>query len=403
MAHAITLVTFLGRAQKDPRTGYMQASYHFPSGAVRTTPYFGLALRDEVQPDRLVLLGTTGSMWSVLIEQLAVGGEEEDLRLRLIEAAENNAVDPALLDAATPLVEQALGLPCALRLIDYGKTSQGQANILDVIADSIPKGQVIIDLTHGFRHLAAIGFLSALFLERIKGLDIAGVYYGALDMRAGDETPVIRLDGLLGIARWIDALSRFDQNGDYSLFVPLLRDDGVAFDKAKCLEEAAFFERTLNLSDARRRIQTFLPMLEERLQGASGLFQGALLKRLSWVRGVGLIEHQKRLASFYLDQGDYIRAAILGYEAVITQECERRGFDPQDFKYGREPAGKDFEEEIKDGEHSNAICESYWVLKNVRNALAHGNPPSNDQIRQIVSTADRLPRELRRALDRLLT
>ncbi|NCA70631.1 MAG: TIGR02221 family CRISPR-associated protein [Sphingobacteriia bacterium] len=398
-----TMVSFLGRAQQDPQTGYKLANYRFPDGSLRTTPFFGLALLDEVQPERLVLLGTSGSMWSVLVEELATEGEEEDLRIRLIEAAAKNTVDRALLDAVAPLVERALGLPCTLRLIDYGKDAAGQAGILEAIADSVPKGRVIVDLTHGFRHLAAIGLLSAFFLERVKGVEIEGVYYGALDMTEKNETPVVRLDGLLAISRWIDALSRFDQNGDYSLFAPLLRADGVPADKAQCLEDAAFFERTLNLSDASRRIQTFLPILEERLQGASGLFQDALQKRLSWVRGLGLKAHQTRLANFYLDQGDYIRAAILGYEAVVTRECERRAFDPHDYKCGRKPAREDFELEIKDRKHPEVISESYWLLTNVRNALAHGTPPEKENQRQIVSNPERLPHALRRALDRLLT
>ncbi len=398
-----TMVSFLGRATQDPKTGYRKASYRFPDGSLHTTAFFGLALRDVVDPERLVMLGTAGSMWSILVEQFATEGEDEDLRLRLIEAAAENAVDSPLLEAVTPLVERALGLPCALRLIDYGKDSDGQIRILEAIAESVPKGRVTVDLTHGFRHLAAIGLLSAFFMEHVKGVEIDGVYYGALDMTEQDETPVIRLDGLLAIAHWIDALNRFDQNGDYSLFASLLRNDGVPADKTKCLEDAAFFERTLNLSDACRRISTFLPVLDTRLQGTSGLFQDALAKRLSWARSFGLRAHQARLANLYLEQGDYIRAAIFGYEAVVTRECEHRSFDIHDYKRGREPAAADFEEEVRAGEHSASVRESYWRLKNIRNALAHGNPPTDEHVRKIVSTPDRLPRELRRALDQLLT
>jgi len=398
-----TLVSFLGRASKDPKTGYQTANYQFPDGTVLTTPFFGLALLEQLHPERLVLFGTSGSMWYVLTERLAVEGQDEELRLRLIEAATGNAVDNALLDAVTPLVERALGLPCALRLIDYGRDAAGQARILNAIAETVPTGRVTIDLTHGFRHLAAIGLLSAFFLERVRGLEIEGIYYGALEMTENSRTPVVRLDGLLAITRWIDALNRFDQNGDYGLFAPLLKDDGVPADKADCLVDAGFFERTMNLSDARRRILSFLPVLDQPLNGVSELFHAALAERLSWVRGASLMEHQQRLARFYLNQGDYLRGAILGFEAVVTRECERRGLDPQNFKQGRDPAAADFEAEIRAGKHTDAVREGYWLLKDLRNALAHGNPASRDDVRKIVSTPDRLPRELRRALDRLLT
>jgi CRISPR-associated Csx2 family protein len=399
-----TLVSFLGRAQHDRQTGYRTAKYRFDDGVVHETPFFGLALREVLKPHHLVILGTSGSMWDVLIEQLATDGEDEELRLQLIEAAANNAVDESLLEAMTPLVERALAAPCRLRLIDYGRDAEGQARILDTIATAVEDGRVSIDLTHGFRHLGAVGTLSAFFLERVRGLSIDGLYYGAFEMIENGITPVVRLDGLLNIERWLDSLSRFDQNGDYGLFAPLLRADGVAEDKVRCLVDAAFFERTFNLSDARRRIASFLPVLDAPLSGTSALFQAALAKRLDWARKTGgLMTHQRNLAYFYLRQGDYVRAAILGFEAVVTRECDRRKYGHQDHHHDRKPAEDAFEAEIRAGDQPRAVGEGYWMLKNLRNTLAHGNPSTSEQIRQIVSSPERLPVELQRALDRVFT
>lgn len=213
---------------------------------------------------------------------------------------------------------------------------------------------------------------------------------------------MLRLDGLLAIERWLDALSRFDQNGDYSLFAPLLHNDGVPSDKVRSLEEAAFFERTLNLSDARRRILTFLPVLDEPLAGVSGLFRSALAKRLDWVRAMGLMAYQQRLARFYLRQGDYVRAAIPGFEAVITRECDRRKYGQQDHQKDRKPAEEELEKEIKAGEHPQSVRDGYWMLKNLRNALAHGNPADYAHVRQIIVNPERLPLELQLAMDRIL-
>ncbi|NEX15491.1 MAG: TIGR02221 family CRISPR-associated protein [Halochromatium sp.] len=400
-----TLVSFLGRARQDPKTGYRMARYCFEDGTTQDTPFFGLGLLKAIRPNRLVLLGTAGSMWDVLIEQFAAEGEEEELRLGLIEAASEGRVDAPLLAAVTPLVERALGVPCLLRLIDYGRDAEGQARILETIADAVPNGRVCIDLTHGFRHLAAIGSLSAFFLERVRGLNVAGIYYGALDMTDPKQggTPVVRLDGLMTIERWLDALSRFDQNGDYALFAPLLERDGVPADKVRCLVEAAFFERSLNLADARRRILTFLPVLDTPLNGVSALFQTALAERLAWVREAGLMDYQRRLARFYLRQGDYVRAAILGFEAVITRECDRRKYGHQDHQQDRKPAEDAFEAEIRAKEHPRTVADGYWMLKNLRNALAHGNPSKSDDVRQIIANPQRLPVELDKAMQRVLS
>jgi CRISPR-associated Csx2 family protein len=399
MSH--TLVSFLGRARQDRSTGYRTATYRFADGTERTTPFFGLALAQALRPERLVLLGTAGSMWDVLVEHLATAGQDEDVRLDLLEACTEQRVDADLLARITPLVQRAVGLPCSLHLIPYGRTEAEQAETLQVVAGAVPRGRIAMDLTHGFRHLAALGLLSAFFLERTARLEMSGLYYGALDMTEEGITPVLRLDGLLAIQRWIDAIERFDQNGDYALFAPLLQADGVPADKASCLVEAAFFERTFNLADARRRIQTFLPVLGQGLAGASGLFRKDLERRLAWARDGGLVDHQQRLARFYLGAGDHVRAAIFAFEAVITRECERSDLDPQDFQAGRVHAGDLLERALRRDEHQKPVRDAYWMLKNLRNALAHGNPAALEQVRRIVASRQRLPQELERAMDAL--
>ena len=397
-----TLVSFLGRARQDPKTGYRQARYRFPGGQERTTAFFGIALREVLSPDKLVLLGTSGSMWDFLVEHLATEGQEEELRLRLIEAAMDERVNPELLVEVTPTVERALGLPCVLRLIEYGRDAAEQIAILDAIAKAVPKGRVVLDLTHGFRHLAALGLLSGFFLERIAHLDIDGLYYGANDMRQEGITPVIRLDGLLAVQRWIDALDRFDQNGDYGVFALLLEADGVPADKVRCLARAAYFERTMNLSDARNQIQSFLPSLDAPLPGAAGLFQDALRQRLAWSRGGGLFDHQARLARFYLDSDDYLRAAIFAFEAVITRECGERDLNVHDWEHGRGPATEILEAEFKANLHPENIRHAYWMLKNVRNGLAHGNPATIEHYRRIIADPKRLTKELDGAMKQML-
>jgi CRISPR-associated Csx2 family protein len=399
-----TLISFLGKSRLDPQTGYRTATYRFPDGKERTTPFFGLAMREYLGPARMILLGTSGSMWDVLIERLAEADDAEaETRLELMDAVQAKAVGQALLDRVTPLVERALGLPCALKLIPYGRDKEEQAGILRTIADAGIKGSVVLDVTHGFRHLAAIGLTAAFFLERSAKLDVTGLYYGALDMTDDKGvTPVLCLEGLTAVQDWIDALDHFDANGDYGVFAPLLKADKVAEDKARCLEEAAFHERTFNLSGARQKLATFLPILDAGLAGTAALFQKQLRDRLAWARENDLFANQKRLAYLHLDRSDYARAAIFGWEALVSRECQQRNLDIHDFRGGREPAADALDAEVRARRHPQEWATTYWTLKNLRNGLAHGNPASVEQVRQIIASPTRLPDELRRAFDRLL-
>lgn len=398
-----TLVTFLGKGRDNTKTGYRKATYRFPDGSQRETPFFGLALAEYLQPDNIVILGTCGSQWGVLVENFAVEDEEEEARLELMEAEEKAQVDQPLLDKLTPLLRRAVGREVIPRLIPYGRDKDEQYAILREVANAVPKGAVSFDLTHGFRHLGMVGFLSAFLLERIGRLEVRGLWYGALDMTENGLTPVIRLEGLSAVQRWIDALDRFDATGDYGVFEPLLVADGVAVDKARCLKEAAFYERTFNLSDARRKINTFLPELDQPLAGASGLFQGKLRERLAWARENNLAANQRKLAYQYLNRGDYVRAAIFGWEAFVIRECEKRNYDPNDdFEVGRERALEELEGEIRNGVHPDWMRRAYWTLKNIRNALAHGNPPTNERLQRLLKDPENLAKELDACFKRLL-
>lgn len=314
MSHA--LVTFLGRA--DPRVGYRETTYRFPDGGCCKTNFFGLALAEHLRPDRLVILGTRGSMWGALVEHVAAGSEEEAARLALIEAEAEGAVDQALLDRVSGMLRRAAPCAVAPRLIPFGRTEGEQHAILATISDVVGRGEVSFDLTHGFRHLGMVGMLSAFLLQRMGRLALRSLWYGALDMKEDGVAPVLRLDGLAAIERWVSALDRFDASGDYGVFAPLLEADGVPADKASCLEQASFYERTFDLGSAALKLQTFGMAMMNGLAGASGLFQRQLEERLAWINEKDLSTRQRKLAQQYLSRNDFVRAAVFAWEALVS-------------------------------------------------------------------------------------
>lgn len=363
-----TLITFLGRSRNDPESGYLTASYQFANGQQEETAYFGLALAHHIQPDRIVMLGTATSMWDVLVEHLALEDEALDLRLQLTMAANNGNITQELLNQAAPLMQEAIGLPVEPHLIPMGKDTDQQNTILSTIAENAPAtGDVSLDLTHGFRHFGMIGFLSGFMLERIfpDQIHIDGLWYGALDMTQDGVTPVIRLDGLNNIQQWTDAINQFEANGDYAIFAPLLERDGITPDKARLLTQAAFHEKTLNLQEAHKKLQQFLPILDIPLSGASGLFQTQLKQQLKWAKNDKLSEFQRQLATNALNRRAYQQAAILAVETVITHSCEKAKKNPLDHIE-------------RDNISKNLTGASQKILRNLRdlrNAMAHGTPP----------------------------
>ena len=408
-----TLVTFLGKSRESKDTGYRKTVYRFPDETKDETAFFGLALSRYIKPDTIVILGTCSSQWGVLVEHLAEEGEAEDARRRLLKAEADGAVTRPLLDDVAPLMKRSIGCDVHPRLIPFGEDADEQYDILGAIADAVPKnGTASFDLTHGFRHLGMVGFLSAFMLERVRNLSVRDLWYGALDMTRDGVTPVLKLDGLTRVRRWIDALDRFDATGDYGVFAQLLIDDSVPEHKADCLRDAAFYERTFNVRDAARKIDTFRPILANPLAGASGLFQRRLADRLRWATASGLAEQQRKLAHQYLNRGDFVRAAMFGWEACVTRLCEERNVPTVEFSVERQKVVEEFKEELRENKHSRVKSTAYLTLTYIRNALAHGtrqSPPrsSNHKDPKVAARTaaaaalkdrDRLRRELQTTL-----
>lgn len=376
------LISFLGR--KPAGKPYELTSYDFGDGQVKETNFFGLALAELEHPDLLLILGTAGSMWDVLIEHLANSDTAQSERLALIEAAECDAVRQPQLDQLQPLVEQSLGRRCLLRLIPYGRDEKQQVKILRHMAQDVAPGdQVYLDLTHGLRHLPMLGLLSALYLREARKARIEGVYYGAFDLKQDRKTPVLRLDGLLQVADWIRALAIYDHSGDYSVLGPLLQKEGLRGD---FLERAAYYERILNPEKARQKLTGF-PMGELRTKTIGGLFADVIEERIDWFKQPSRSAQERELAWAFFEKRDYMRAVAYAFEALATWLVETNGGNPADF---------DRRKELLD---TFTQCdEKAKRLSRLRNELVHGSRTRNKTIQAIADDE----RQLRQVVDEFL-
>jgi hypothetical protein len=248
-----------------------------------------------------------------------------------------------------------------------------------------------------------LGLLSAMYLKSARNVEIAGIYYGALDRTNNDETPVMRLDGLLTIADWINALNGFDKTGDIAPFADLLSQEGVSDDSATSLKTAAFHESILNINDARKPLKDFRDAINKnRLSGIASLFKDSLLQRISWIDQQQLYKRQQDKAMFYLNQRDYVRAAMLGYEALITYKIQNNnpGAPTENFEI-RQEAKQDLEYELR--HYHPQKRESYKLLRGIRNTLAHTVRPDTQKIQQALSSENNLREELKRVLTELFS
>jgi CRISPR-associated Csx2 family protein len=365
-----TLISFLGKGKETGGT-YKTARYRFPD-QIRTAPFFGLALSGYLQPDRLILAGTVGSMWDVFFE--GENAQNDDDLLSLIDAVAASAVDASMLENHTQRLTKKLGYPVHALLINDARDEKGQVDLLQRLAEQLTENeQITLDITHSYRHLPLITLVAARFLARVRKVKVDDIYYGALEMtiRETKETPVIQLKGLLDMLDWVDALASYDKNGDYAAFADLYVHTNKS-NIAEYLRQAAFFEHSNQTGQARKPLAHVRTSLDDTVDSPMlALFQPELKKRLAWATEEFYAKRQEKLARRHLENGDYLRAAIQALESVISRRVQAQyGRDPMNYEY-RNAAKAELENEIPRTDRTKAQL-AYLGLRDVRNALSHG-------------------------------
>lgn len=393
MSHV--LITFLGKGRKE-QGGYQNADYRFESGDTRSTPFFGLALLEElsardVPVDHLVVLGTCSSIWDALL--LDEMQQNADLWYTLADQVRREQVEEELLESIAPevaknLSNRRLATRVTLRIIPFGRQESEQVAILQTMAEVVEDGDTVnMDISHGFRSLPMLGYASALFLQQIKKAKIAGLYYGALEMGVEGVTPVVRLDGLLKIADWVTAISAFRVSGDYGVFSQLLPDKV----DASSMQQAGFLEKTLNIAQARSHLKKvrnrFSTMSEN--DPVFKLFVGELQRETDWVEENTFADRQLCAARNALRNGNYARAAALGVEAIISARVIKNGHDPLKYQ-NRENARQELKTECRGVQKNPHASQerAFSELNDLRNALAHGTRPDKNTLGQQATLVD---------------
>lgn len=367
MSH--TLITFLGSVPSSHDRQYRETCYALDGQQFRCR-FLGTGLAEALHVDRVRILGTAGSMWDVLADELGATGDAEAW-VRLADAVALNQVSAELLQSIEEQLNAARACPqFELRLIPYGYQETAQVDIMRALSEGLERGshEVTLDITHGFCHLPALGLLGMFYMNAMGHTRLLSIYYAAFRPDQ-DETRVVNLSGLLHIQEWVRCLDQFGKDGDYSVFAELLTREGMRGD---LLAEAAFLERTGNLSMAKKKLDSFWNLKVPPHTPACQMFWPLLEKRLRWRLGSKHWELERKLAQEFLTRKDYLRAAIFIYESRISQQVELVGGSVQNYDVDRARAEAELKQDTKSNRHVFSNAQNFFTLKGVRNRLAHG-------------------------------
>lgn len=389
------LITTLGKGQppKDNRKAvhgnYQTAQYRFEDGAPsEPTQFFGLALYRHLvatgwTPDKIVVLGTSTSMWDAWLESAPELLEQADFADRLYDLQKpgNNGVGKDDLIQLSKILRNHYQVTFDCRLIPHGWDKNEQLKILSVLNDAIEnQDEVILDVTHGFRHLPMLEMLSSFLLKHASEAKTVGIYYGALEMsrETGGIAPVIRLDALSILSQWVEAVAVLEQTGNV---LPLARCPGLAQQIRDELPRYQFVREMNDIVLTVKKAKSIADKLRSlnETNTVLGLFRERLLQMFDWEKyGARHSEKQLHMAEEAFQNGSFFRSVILLFETVITAQLERTNAAEAELSsYTAREKAKD----LFDWNLSSYDDREYWTeLKGFRNALAHRTEPENEKI-----------------------
>lgn len=378
-----TLISFLGKSASNAQTGYRTANYVFEPGFEREVPFFGMALLEYLKPQKLILAGTAGSMWDVFFDNQHT---DDDSLLALMEAVPRQAVTAEMLAIHEQRLTEKLGIPVQCLLISYARDEAEQTAILTDLAGAIGKGErIVLDVTHGFRHLPMLALVAARYLQHVRGVQVQEVYYGAAEMTdaTSGKTPVLRLGAMLHMLDWVEALAVYENSGNYGIFAPLLQQDGMQADRANMLAQAAYFERNSNPVQAKQNLSGAHAHVREHQGPMGNLFRETLTEHIGWFRQGSRTDWELALADRYLQRQDYLRTITYLCEAYISRATEKFGGNVNQFE-DRDLAFKEADKN-----------QDVWLLKHLRNAMTHGVRTDNRDAKRLLQDQQALDTKLR--------
>jgi CRISPR-associated Csx2 family protein len=274
------LFSFLGAAY------YSLETYSFGSNpaARHETKFFPQALIAEQTRlrarnafDKVVLCGTTTSGWHAVAS--ALGAD-----IPPVDPARGNppALSTSEIASFSEPLSRALGANVIAQEIGFARDTADQMTFLQMVANHVVRHDLVqFDITHGFRHQPVIALIAAFAVQRLRDAKVEAIWYGAVQMKENALSPVVRLDGLLSVLDWFDALSIFDATGDMARFGPLIDREALT-EISRPLAEASFQERILQTKSIRRVAGTVLDTLSEKSDWPGHRKRNASMKGSIW-------------------------------------------------------------------------------------------------------------------------
>ncbi len=243
--------------------------------------------------------------------------------------------------------------------IPSGKSEEELWSIFDRMVSVLDEGdEIIFDVTHAFRSLPMLALLAAAFLRVAKRIRLQHLLYGAYEARQDDVAPVFDLTLLISLLDWTKATDQFIKRGDASELATFIKGAHQQAWRERIapkselprhlqslgaglegLSQALRLSRPAEVSEKAAQVTGLLARARTEVETLAKPFTLLLDKVLSTAEPFqeNTLASQRKLVHWYVEHEQYMQAATLAREWLVSWACEQLKIEDVENKEARRP------------------------------------------------------------------
>ena len=320
------LITGIGGGKNKQNGKYNIANYQIDKVIYRDRSFITSALKEHYQIDKIIFIGTTGSMWDNLYEFYSNKYQkdyDENYHLDLMGIIDNATMDTNIDSLNLSKFNETFKDKILGIVTKYGMNELEifeNFNLIIKLQDELEDGdEVYLDITHSFRSNAFWMFLVMNYLTDVedKNITVKAITYGMLEAQKDGIAPVVDLNAFYKILQWIKGANNFKNYGNSHLIEQNIENE-------KLSKKLRSFSAALNMNyiaSLRQSINS-LKKLEEDIKSLEGPAKLIIPKVIKdFMERFGNEEKdylfQAELSKWHFEQKRYGMAYININEAII--------------------------------------------------------------------------------------
>ncbi|WP_335934229.1 TIGR02221 family CRISPR-associated protein [Fusobacterium polymorphum] len=394
------LITALGRGtyNKKNEKEYKPATYYVEEGhPLEKTELIASAIDEQWKMDKIIFIGTTGSMWSNVYKfycenkRITMNNEYYDkLKNTELSANKDTLIENLEIEKFNATFDKKIKGIVIKYGVDNKENLENFHSIIEIEKEIEDGDEIFIDVTHSFRSMSFWLFLIMTYLRDVsnKNIDIKNITYGMFEApNEKKETPIVSLNLFVDILKWFKGASELKNYGNsYSILDELEKN---LTDK-EIKNEIENFSDTMNINyidsieESLKNFNTIKDKLNN-LEGPGKYIIPQVFK--NFINTFELPNKEKlsneekkyllraKLAKWHFNQKRYSMAAININEAIVDFIMDALNFPNIDteIKTDKSRLAKIWLEQIKEveDEEIKKYGTMYVETRSIRNKIAH--------------------------------